>query len=298
MSKFIKRSLSFIVFLIILFAFSIIFLSINHSCFSKTYNLEPTTTGIFIGDSHVRSSLNDELIAKHVNMGLFAESYYFSYYKLELVFKKNPQIERLYLGLGYHNLSNYFDDYISGTYSKDISSNYFFILPFNEQLKNMYWNLDEFPSYMKLNLKKEFLNLFDKTKPKNKSGYINNHFIDSISIVSINKRIQAQFYTERAVKGFSKFNLVYLKKINDLCQQHDIELIFFNAPLHNYYKNNIPKEYLKKHRELIKQYGHKFIDFSSIFMEDDCYRKDGDHLTKKGALLLTHYFNDYLKSEH
>ena len=65
--------------------------------------------------------------------------------------------------------------------------------------------------------------------------------------------------------------------------------------MHPFYRQNVPDIFIEKHRELIGKYGLEIIDLSNINMTNDCYFRDGDHLTQKGSLITTLKFNDYLR---
>lgn len=41
-----------------------------------------------------------------------------------MLFSENSKAKCVYLGFGYHNLSSYYNSYITGIYSKTISLNY------------------------------------------------------------------------------------------------------------------------------------------------------------------------------
>ena len=148
---------------------------------------------------------------------------------------------------------------------------------------------------MKMNLKNAINSLSGKSKYAFRGGYYN-HTLDTASVKSMNKRIQSQFYKKGKVEDFSRVNLMYFNKIVDLCQLNKVELVLINTPLHSFYRNNVPKVFLKKHQELINEYGFKIIDLSNLKMNDDCYVRDGDHVTGKGSLIATQEFNNYLKS--
>ena len=271
--------------------------SFSHKIIKKRYELKDQDFTVFIGDSHIRSSLNDNLVKNHVNLSLDAETFYFSYFKLKLLLRENSHVKRVYLGFGYHSLSSFYDDFITGNNSKIISSNYFFILPVKEQIKYMFWNRMELPSYMRTNFKNKYNNLKGKWVYSFNEGYFNQSK-DTASIKYMNRRLQAQFYLKGKAKAFSSINIEYLKKIKHLCKSNDIELVLFNTPLHSFYKNNIPAEYLIKFEGLIKEYDFKIIDLSNLVMDDDCFRKDGDHVTVKGAVIITQQFINYLNDSH
>ncbi|MEE9573135.1 MAG: hypothetical protein V3W20_08820, partial [Candidatus Neomarinimicrobiota bacterium] len=84
----------------------------------------------------------------------------------------------------------------------------------------------------------------------------------------------------------------YLLKIIDLCDKNKVELITLNTPLHSYYKNKIPMEYLRKYNEIISQNRIVSINFYELFLDDYCFIPDGDHVSEKGSILTSNYFNN------
>ena len=101
---------------------------------SKSFRIDDTITEVFLGDSHVRYALNDSLLKNSINLGNSSESVYFSYYKLDQLLKSKHSIETVYLGFSYHNISDYYDGYINGQYALSVAPNYFYLLPFREQV--------------------------------------------------------------------------------------------------------------------------------------------------------------------
>lgn len=131
MKIFLARIAAFFSLLLLLFVMGIVFFSNSNKFLKKRYDLGTRDFAVFMGDSHVRSSLNDKQIENHVNLGLYAETFYFTYYKLKFLLAENSNVKRVYLGLGYHSLSNFYDKFIYGKDSKTISSNYFSYSPLN-----------------------------------------------------------------------------------------------------------------------------------------------------------------------
>lgn len=289
MKIFIKQCMKFLFILFLGFLIIFCFFSIAPTIFDKNYRLHSTATSILIGDSHVQNSFNDQMNENYSNLAHHAESYYFSYHKLKLILSTNPQIKKVYLGYSYHSLSNYYNDYISGIYSQAVSSDFFFSLSLKEQLNCMYWNMDEFPLYMRKNFKIGFENLIRDEGYSFKGGYYN-HQVDTISIPLVKRRIHGQFYLNGNVRGFSKINLEYLNHIINLCQSKKIELVLFNSPLHKEYRKSIPVEYLIKYHEIILKNELTVLDLSDLEMDDDSYLRDGDHVTEKGAICMTNSF--------
>ncbi|MBK8983741.1 MAG: hypothetical protein IPM38_15840 [Ignavibacteria bacterium] len=287
MKKFIIRVTVFLT--IPVFAGIIIFIAFSSivSSVSKEYKLEPDISEIYIGDSHIQCSVNDSLISGSKNLRHTSESFYFSYYKLKLILEANPNIKKIYLGFSYHSLSDYYDDFITGKYSRSISPDYFFILPLSEQINFITRGAEDFPSYIKSILISGNENLSEGNIYTFAGRYLNRFKESSAAQFSMDKRLKFQYYKDKKLNEFSEINLRYLNEIIALCKRYNIDLILLNTPLHPYYRSKLPVEYINKYRSITERNDLKVIDLSSISLEDDCYIPDGDHVSEKGSLLMT-----------
>ena len=255
---------------------------------SKTidYKFNKSINEIYIGDSHIQCAVNDSLLNNSKNVSTSSESFYFSYYKLKKLIEENKNIEKVYLGVSYHSLSNYYDDFISGEYSPSVSPKYFYILPIKEQFKLIRWNLKNLPAFIKGIFSISYRYLF-KDVTFDYGGYSNN-FTNSMALKpSMEKRLHFQYYKGKVLNNFSEINLAYLTKIIALCKANEMDLVLLNTPLHPYFKSKIPIIYINKFNEIVNTHKLKVIDFSALSFSDSCFIPDGDHLSVKGACQLT-----------
>lgn len=237
---------------------------------------------IFIGDSHVQLSINDNILSNTANFAINSESTYFSYYKLKKILSENSNIKKIYLGFSYHNISSYYDEFIYGKRAQDILPRYFDLLPFREKLRCMPLKVSVFYRNY-INIKKNGIN----------HGY-DNKFISTSAIKKhMIKRVNTQFFTDSGdVLSFSEINIQYLKKIKDLVRTEDIELIILKVPVHPYYSKLIPNEYIEKFNNLMLEHQLVTLDFNSIVLDDSCFIPDGDHVSLKGADILSSYLKN------
>ena len=237
-------------------------------------------TTLFLGDSHIQQAINNNLIPNTLNLSQFSESYYFTYFKTKRILKANPSIKKIYLGFSFHNISSYFDDFIFGKYSKDIAAKYFFILPKNEKIRIINENSKNISTLITHTLINGFeISFFGK--------YDNKFDNVSSNELSMNKRLKQQFYELNKVRDFSFINIKYLVKIIELCKKHKIKLTLINTPLHTYYKHRIPKVFLKKYNEIINHYNLEIINFNDLNLDNSCFVPDGDHVSIKGANIVS-----------
>jgi len=297
MHQFLKKCLLFFASSIFLFAIVFCFFSWKNKSHLTQYKLKQNSIGVLIGDSHVQNALNDAMFKEVKNVAHFAESYFLSYYKIDLLLDANPQIQKVYLGYSYHNLSNYYDDYISGKYANAISSEYFFMLPVFEQGQCMFWNLGSLPAYMKDSFDYGYKNIVSTNNLSFMGGYENGYINTMATKPAMDKRIKAQYYKDGTVREFSSINLDYLNRIINLCKFKRVELCLINTPIQSYYAENVPEVYIHKYHEIISNNHLEVIDFSNLALKADCFMVDGDHVSKKGAQKTTEYFLNYFNSK-
>lgn len=284
MKQFTKELFKFSILPLILLVISIVL--INYISKKIDYKLNRGITKLYIGDSHIQYGVNDSLVNVGKNVSMKGESFYFSYYKLKKLIEENKNIETVYLGFSYHNLSSYYDASINGEHSPIISPKYFYILPVKEQFRLVYWNLRSLPTFIKGVFSIGYrYSLKDATFS---CGSYSNNFTNTMaSKKSMEKRLQFQYYTGKKLNTFSDINLLYLNKINDLCKSNKIDLLILNTPLHPYYQSKIPINFINKYKEIVNSLNLRVFDFNGISFSDSCFTPDGDHLSLKGAYEFT-----------
>ena len=287
MKKFIRKILLFSTIPLIV-GIVALFLFINHiNNLSTDYKIDTNITSVYAGDSHIELAINDSLIPKSLNFAANSESFYFSYYKLKMLLENNPSVKKVYLGLSYHNLSNYTDRFISGDFSSMIAPKYFYLLPPKEQIRMLSWNKKNLIPFTKsiITLGK------DKMENNNSYPYLGgfyNQFENTQAVdSSMNKRVLFQFYKDDKLNPFSELNLSYLNKIIGLCQSKEVALTVLNTPLHPHYSSKIPKKYKEKLNDFISKNQLKYIDLSNFKLKEQYYIPDGDHVSNSGAQIIS-----------
>lgn len=109
------------------------------------------------------------------------------------------------------------------------------------------------------------------------------------------KKFKYMVYSKK-VKDIPEENKVYFEKIYDLCKKNNIELILISTPNMNSWNY----EKYAGAKRLAKQYDLKYIDLNynnplQINWKDET-RDYGSHLNYKGALKVSHFIGDYLKT--
>jgi len=250
------------------------------------YKLDKKITQVFAGDSHIQNAVNDNLLKDCKNIACASESFYFTYFKLKKLLENNPNIKKVYLGASYHSLSNYYDAFITGEFSSSVSPKYFYVLPMSEKLMHIRINLTNLPTFINGVFSNNYKYLFKDSHYD--YGSYSNEFIKTTAVKSfMNKRLRFQYYTDGQLNPFSKINQFYLTKIKLLCKNHNVDLRLLNTPLHPYFKNKIPINYLNKFKDFVRVNKLNVIDYSNQKYNDSSFIPDGDHLSVKGACAFT-----------
>ncbi len=249
--------------------------------------IQPETKILFMGDSHVMQAIQDAVIPQSLNISTTGESYIFTYYKLKRILDLGLDIEEVYLGYSYHNLSSYYDALIDGEKSIHAGSKRFYFLSPAGMLEFLYLNYGK-TGVLLSNSLKQIYEVDDYVEIRKYVGCFLNEF-SMVSVIdsSVNKRIQSQYYTTFGLRAKSNNNLKYLKKIAELCKEREIDLVLFNTPLHQSYINRVPKYYKDLYAIQLKELDIPVIDLSQMELNAADYIPDGDHVSVKGAYLTT-----------
>jgi hypothetical protein len=283
MKKFIKKTLAFLILPIIagISIFLVFVICINN--LSSEYQLQSNIKNIYLGDSHIQQAINDSIIPNSLNLAASSESFYFSYYKLKVLLNNNSSVEKVYLGLSYHSLSNYYDRFINGDYSSAVAPKYFYILPPKEQIRMIYWNKTNLVPFMKSVIKHGFIKLIRNDYSSFLGGYSNHFNTTSAVNSSMDKRLIFQYYNNGSLNPFSEINIKYLNKIAVLCKSKGVELYTLNTPLYDYYSEKVPIKYKEKLRKIISEFKLNYINLSNLEFKREYFIPDGDHVSRLGA---------------
>lgn len=252
---------------------------------AKSFRIDHDKTKVFMGDSHMRYAVNDSLLTHSINLGNSSESVYFSYYKLKRLLQANPSIETIYWGFSYHNISSYYNEYIYGKYAQEIAANYFYLLPFTEQLQMIKWNSRRWPSFVNAILKSG-VKVWRKENTF-EGGFDNPYINTTINKETMNRRLNFQYYTNGNLNSFSSLNLNYFENFVEHCKAQHVELVIVNTPMHPYYKAKIPQAYIDKYDSLTQHYNLRTIDLTILDLPNHSFQPEGDLVSMDGALRAT-----------
>ena len=144
--------------------------------------------------------------------------------------------------------------------------------------------------------KEDFYKSSEYTEIVNDKGY---RYSNKVRIVKKSKRENFMQLNENA-KNIPGDNKKILKEIKDYCDKNNAKLILYNSPAPanwNYNKHNGVEK-------LANSLGIEYIDLNikvdelKINWKKDSQEKKGEHLNYTGAMKVTNYLGNYLKSNN
>ena len=270
--------------------FTLTFLSLNYKVLNKTksYEISPSTTTIFLGHSHAECSYNDSIIPNSINLASSGEAYFYTYLKLKSILKHNSHIERLVIEFSNNQISQGMDNW---TWDSNHISRFFPNLAPSCSFKDhrmLFFNspasyLIGFQKNLNLNLKKLTLNsyFYDITKS---GGFIGQETKFKSRVDSLTEVIDYSLVSET--------NIEYLQKIIKLASDNSIKVDLIRSPTWNTYHFIENEKDFQKIRHT-KFANTNFIDLQDFFSELKYFR-DPEHLNNTGATELSEYFRNNL----
>lgn len=293
MKRFLKKLSWFLVFSLVLNSLVLLVVVFLNQFAVGNCDLDDDINAVIIGDSHTMWSIDASGIENVENISLNAEGYLYTYHKLKNLLDKEPNITHVYLGFGYHNLSGYYDDYISGSLSKNFIHRYIGVIPTADLIKVILGNPSDIPVAFRNILQrggrsglKQQCTLYGRFPDERK--------METYDSSQMEKRVLNQYYDDDgAVTNISQSNLEYLDKIVSLLRKNNIEITLLNTPLHRDYRSSIPVEYRDLYRDYINRNQLDVYELKDLTLSDSDYLPDGDHVNYDGAMLTTEQFRNY-----
>ena len=244
---------------------------------------------LVMGNSRIQYGFEDCQIAKTWNVGLNADNYNIIYWKLKMLHRCNPQIEKLILEVDYTTIYHYFSgvEYkLHPYYWDEMDMEDWIGLLNNDRTILMYpfdWQKILYPiksifssvSFSELGIGCYTVLYRDKLQTaleEEKETHARDSHITNDNVVNI-------------------VQITYLNKIIDYCDENHILLEFINMP-------SYPTEGVKHANRLLNQYVKSeypdivFHDYELMELPDSCYG-DISHINYHGA----RFMSDILKRD-
>ena len=270
------------------------------------FHLDEEVETLIIGDSHLMTALDPDVIKKSINICATNENYIFTYLKLKHFLESNPQINTVVMGFSYHNISKMYGEmylYHDAT-EKEIYRRYFILLDESAKSEIKSFRKNFIISYLKYDLGFPIQIYSDKFVFKwllrrnpilsdfqFVGGYYNSDVVN-VNIRDVKERVKRYYYDDNMVyPGKTMLDIEYLHRILNICEIRGIRIILYNSPVLAVYRNLIPtrniEDFETVKNEILTKYKHaEYINHSDFELEER-YFGDGDHVNSKGAKIVS-----------
>ncbi|MDR1472934.1 MAG: hypothetical protein LBS75_10485 [Synergistaceae bacterium] len=246
---------------------------------------------LIIGDSHTECAIDDSIFTRSFNISHGGTAYLYSYVKLRKFLAENSHIDTVLLSFHGGATQKSRDELIIGDrYILGCIPNYSSLLH-AEELSIFINNPTFYSAVVKLPVKciKPILKFITKHTLTWKDLRIGGYF--KLDRDRLQQEIKLTGNNTVVEIGYSDYQIDYLLKIIDLCNEKNVRLILFNAPTYDAPKYGN----LQMLNDFYTAYcnGIRYLDYSNFILPDYAY---GDiwHLNFKGAEI----FSNYLESNY
>ena len=293
MKHFIIRLMHFTLILLLILFFFISGIFISNRLLMLKCHIPGDADTLIVGDSHIMWSIDDSEIPRVKNISLNAEGYIYSYKKLNYILSRYPKVKYVYIGAGYHNFSDYYDNYIYGKQFQFFIQRYLGILNIDDYLQIIKRNkLADLPDFLiqiirggSKNIVKQECNLV--------SGFPEEKMTQTFNEEKMLARISEQYFYKDGLRNVSALNVMYFKKLIDLCEEKNIKIIFLRTPVSSAYVSRVPLKFKEFYNDLINLYNISCFDFPNNNLGPGKFLPDGDHVNYYGSKIVTAEFKEY-----
>lgn len=239
---------------------------------------------LFIGDSHIEVSVNDNLNNHFFTFAQSGDNYLYTYIKLKKFLKDNPQFDTIYLGIDYHNIDKTADEWYSNQSYLDYKLPLCFPYISSTELQTLF-------SINPIGFIKSVPYLFSIPETEGKTRLIKKYG----SFLPVDSTISKTKINEKYISNYnnmvSEVQLLYLGKIKEYCDLKSKKLILITTPIHHSVQRNEILENIIDH--YIKINDIDYLNFRELNISDDFYA-DRFHLNQKGSIYFTNYLDKYI----
>jgi hypothetical protein len=300
MKKFLLKLIFFTVIMVLLISGLITFSDflVNRSK-ERLLTINSDIQYVFAGNSTLECAVDDRVIKHSVNIAQAGEAYMYTYSKLKALLEANEHIRQVFISFSYA-------DILMEKEETWLFSDYFIV----EKVQYYNYLLDRAERTLLFdNNTRAYVRGVIKSAVKNLETFVKSYMRDG-NLTSIPNFGGYKYLSrdkleidpgldtrEDQVVRQSPYQVLYLKKISDLCRQHDVRLVLLNPPKYKSYNENVNNE-IRQNWVDVRQSMEtdSLVDLSGFLMPDSCYA-DLSHLNFRGAKVFSGYLNDIINRE-
>jgi hypothetical protein len=257
------------------------------------FNIDEKKEFLIFGHSHPANAFNDKFTPDFKNLAKAGENYFYTYQKVKETLPLN-------------NINSIFIEFTNR--SIGVSND-----------KNI-WSYNRMKSFLPVH--SPFMNLEDLNLlyQKNSKGFLRvigtSTLYNLTRILSFNYNINFLYGGHEKYQGIidpseiekkryisdahgqdlvnAKYNLIYLRKIIDLCNKYDCDIYFIRSPQQSYYPKFNEKQLLSLIEGEFKDV--EFLDFDKFPVSNGGFVSLG-HLNSSGAKVFSMWFNELIEGD-
>ena len=252
---------------------------------------------VVIGNSHSECAYNDKIINGLYNLSRSEEDYFNSYYKLKEFLNQNPQTKTVFIEFSNSDIGKERNTWIWGTKGK--SSKYhrklakYALFMDLEGFQFLYKNN---PAYVMGDIKYFFKNNIELWF--NGFNHLNNNIGGYLYLERNNSEFLISNYNKDSLNtysnGISDVNLMYLRKMIEVCDNKEVDAFLVRTPLHSLAGERFNEATFSNIKDSLFA-DIELLDFIDFPLKDNQFG-DFKHLNYKGAKLFSEYFDNLLKA--
>lgn len=277
--------------------------------------MENNIDTVFLGSSWTYLGYNCEEFDEYLdtvsfNAGSVGQTTIDSYFYLKEILKKNP-VKTVFYNISHLKLQSLKNRYSSTVVNDRLSgANRLKHLLASSDSSTILYFLKSFRYRENISSTNLFANVEEKLSPEYQKGiwiddssglhYKDRGYIESsVEIPAENNSAYTLVDSTWRLLDIKEYNLEYLNKIVDLCQQENTRLIFITPPFSLGFLQATTgyQDYVEYMRLYTKEKNLEFIDFNRLkdnpFVEEYLFT-DTTHLNTKGASILTEMLASYM----
>ena len=244
---------------------------------------------VIVGHSHPQCAFDDALIPGFKNLGLNAESYFYTYQKVKQLASQN-EIEAFYIEYSNNVIDEHMDYWIWGYEHMNYQVPLYAPFMEAEDLKRLYdGNKDDFLAIVSTSTRKNITKVvsMDFKMGKVFGGYKKLAHSKIPELLKMRAEEQTAPHSDRQSRKLSETNILYLEKIVAFCQANNIEVYFIRCPQHEYYDRDNEEELMRIKAQRFANI--EFLDFDKFPLNDEQF-SDFGHLHYKGTEVFSKWF--------
>lgn len=239
----------------------------------------PEATILVLGNSRVQYGVDDSLVPETWNSAVNADNYNVMYWRLQMLHIRNPQLKKVMILCDQAEVFHYF----KGVPDK-VHPYYWDVMTLED-----WWGLVAHDSGILLNplhYLKILLPLKSLVSPISYQDLgIGGYTRLERDKLSEDQALKDREASRKSVPQIHAYNVSYLRKIYDYCQEQSLQLIFFNMP-------SYPTQAIIEGNKYLHQFVDEnypdvpFYDYELMQLPDSCYG-DASHLNYRGARIIS-----------